>query len=566
MSVVSVVQKNLLVCACMLVLGGCGDQAAVSEQKPGAVQSPAFSGTGNEILSAVGGLQVEQVRRYLQSVEETKAQHLELKWSPAVVKIDREAAIRSLKAVSRHGANFVFDAQEPGLAALQKGSVLFIWGIAIRKVTAIKTKGAYTLVQTQPVALTEALTDAKIHFTAPLSFKHAFISQHPKGKNTPTVQPARFDPVRSAGPHGFLSVGSDDVPPDLADEGVSEDESAADVEQTPKSSFSGKVGGFDYEVAYTIAGTQLKFDLEARKAVGNLGADQAGQDVQKGSDVAPKDNKFATRLRAQTVSTSGSLVKGLFAQGYDDIDIRLKVQGALDGLSENGAMRIGNKIEIVDSRVQLLNTEFQNLSGNVSVDAIARLGDQQGTFHHNFKVLDVPVTFDIPFVLAGIPMVAQVGFNFLVQVGLNGKHAALHTSGAVQFKGNGSAKFSGGTIDNSGSAESEPQLGKKSAISPGVSGFVVAVQVPKVGVGLGFTTANIMSYVDHVSVLSIVNTAALASVVQCERYSLSSTVHAGVAANFNPLPIKIPGMKKEYQKQLFTKDQVISIPPTKACS
>ena len=297
----------------------------------------------------------------------------------------------------------------------------------------------------------------------------------------------------------------------------------------------------------------------------NEGNGDAAKAVQESGDKSPEKETSQPKLRAQELSSAGSLVKGLFATGYDDVDIRLKATGTLDGLSENGAMRLGGKIEIVDSKVQLLNTEFKNLNGDVKLDAIARLGAERGTFHHNFKVLDVPVTFDIPFVFAGIPLVAQVGFNFLVQVGLNGKHAALHTSGSVQFNGSGTAAFIRGSIDNGGSAESTAQLGTKSAISPGVSGFVVAVQVPKIGLGVGFVTANIMSYVDQVSVVSIVNTAAVGSVVQCARYTISTTVHTGVAANFNPLPIKVPGVKKEYSKEIFTKDTTVAVPPTKAC-
>lgn len=544
----------LLVFLLLILAAGCGEKSAPSEVS----QPPATSkASAAPMLSAVRGLQAEQIRNYLRTAQETKADRLEVKWNPNVVAVDKESAMRSLLQVSRNGSNFVFKADEPALAQLEPGRVLLVWGIALRKVKAVKTKGEFTLVQTTPAALTDALTDAKIAFNAPLSFQRAFVSSQPKRK--PALQTSQW------GGYGGIMRTSTAPPPGLADEEANPDEEAPDATPTPQSSYSGEVGGFDYEVAFTIAGSQLNFDIEMRKSA-NEGNGDAAKAVQESSDKAPDKETAQPKLRAQEMSTAGSLVKGLFATGYDDVDIRLKATGTLDGLSENGAMRLGGKIEIVDSKVQLLNTEFKNLDGNVKLDAIARLGSERGTFHHNFKVLDVPVTFDIPYIFAGIPMVAQVGFNFLVQVGLNGKHAALHTSGTVQFKGSGTASFSGGAIDNGGSAQSDAQLGNKSAISPGVSGFVVAVQVPKVGLGVGFVTANIMGYVDQVSVVSIVNTAAVGSVVQCARYTISTTVHAGVAANFNPLPIKVPGVKKEYSKEIFTKDTTVAVPPTKACN
>ncbi|KRC23515.1 hypothetical protein ASE31_02605 [Acidovorax sp. Root217] len=517
-------------------ISGCGD-------KP----SPAQADSTALRMATVNGLQAVQIRSYLSRAEETPAARLAVTWHPSVVQVDRESAMRSLRGVDRSGSHFVFAASEPALAQLQHGSILFVWGIAIRRVTALRTKGDYVLVQTRPVALNEALSQASIAFDTPLGLDRAFVSTH--AARTPPVQTSQW------GAPGSIVRVSDELPPGVMEEGSNPgEEPLADVEATPQSSFAGKVRGFDYEVAYTVAGTKLQFDLEARKSA-NDGEDDSAKAVQKMS-----------ARNAAVAKSAGGLAKGLFDQGYDDVDIRLKVKGQLDGLSENGAMRLGGRIEIVDSKLQLLNTDFKNLSGTASVDAIARLGSERGVFNHNFKVLDVPVTFNIPIILAGIPLVVEVGFNFLVQIGLNGKHAALHTSGAVQFQGNGSTTFSEGQVRNEGEVQGEPQLGEKSAISPGVSGFVVAVQVPKVGLGVGITNASIMSYIDHVSVVSIANTAALGSIVQCARYTLSSTAHVGVTANFSPLPIPGLGTKKDlYAKEIFSRQQLVGVPPTKAC-
>ncbi|NOT18521.1 MAG: hypothetical protein HOP20_10735 [Sulfuriferula sp.] len=495
------------------------------------------SSTQPTLLSTSNGIKAAQIQSYLRDAEETPATKFAVKWHPDVVAVSRDAAIKSLVAINRSGSDFLFANNAPVLAQLSTHKILFIWGIAIRRVVSVQRQGDYTLVHTQAVPLNEAMTDADIQFNTPLNFKHAYIGTHAVPK-----------PVTNPTSSLFINAAYADAPPELP--ANSDDEAdMPPVDPTPSNTYTGKAGDFDYEVAYAINGDKLNFDLEVRKSA-NDGAGDTGKATADSGEL-------------EVVNSVASLSKGLFSKGYDDIDIRLKANGHLAGISGNDAMKIGSKINIVDSKIQLLNTDFKDLSGMVSLNAIARLGNEHGTFHHNFKVMDVPVTFNIPIIINGVPFVAQIGFNFLVQIGLNGKHAALHTSGTVNFSGNGETSFSNGQISNSGDGSGDPELEDKSAMSPGVSGWVVSVQVPKVGFGIGFTNANIMSYIDHVSVASITNTAAIGSIVQCARYTLSSTAHVGAATNFSPLPFV--GPKELFSKEIFSKEQVITIPNTKAC-
>jgi hypothetical protein len=493
------------------------------------------------LLTTSNGIKTEQIRQYLQNAEETPASKFEVKWHPDVVAISRDAAIKSLMAINRSGSDFLFANSEPALAQLGPHKILFIWGIAIRRVVSLQTQGNYTIVHTQAVPLNEAMTDADIQFNAPLNFKHAYTGTHAVPK-PPVNQTSGL----------FMHAAYADEPPELPSDSADEAD-MPDVEPTATSTYAGKAGDFDYEVAYSINGDKLDFDLELRKS-----ANDGAGDVSK--SLAENKSK-----EVEVVNSAIAMSKGLFSQGYDDLDIRLKANGHLAGISGNDVMNIGSKISIVDSKVQLLNTDFKNMSGTVNLNAIARLGSETGTFHHNFKVMDVPVTFNIPIIVGGMPFVAQIGFNFLVQIGLNGKHAALHTSGTVNFNGNGETSFSNGQLNNSGDGSGDPELEDKTAMSPGVSGWVVGVQVPKIGFGLGFANANIMSYIDHVSVASIVNTAAVGSVVQCARYSLSSTAHVGVSTGFNLLLLPLKEPKDLWSREIFTKEQVITIPNLKAC-
>lgn len=494
------------------------------------------SSTTEQLLTTSKGIKAEQIHQYLHNAEETPASKFVVKWHPDVVAISRDAAMKSLVAINRSGSDFLFENSEPALAQLRPHKIIFIWGIAIRRVVSLQPQGSYTIVHTQAVPLNEAMIDADIQFNAPLNFKHAYTATHAISQPTATQS------------SGFIRAAYAEAPPALPNDSADET-NMPDVEPTPTNTYTGKAGDFDYEVAYAINGDHLDFDLEVRKSA-NDGAAAAGQSAGESSELAVANS-------AMTMS------KGLFSKGYDDLDIRLKANGHLAGISGNDVMNIGSKISIVDSKVQLLNTDFKNLNGSVNLNAIARLGSETGTFHHNFKVMDVPVTFNIPVIIGGVPFVAQIGFNFLVQIGLNGKHAALHTSGTVHFNGNGTTHFSNGQINNNGDGSGDPELTDKTATSPGVSGWVVAVQVPKIGFGIGYTNANIMSYIDHVSVASITNTASVGSIVQCARYTLSSTAHVGASTNFSPLPLM--GPKALYSKEIFSKEQVITIPNVKAC-
>ena len=114
------------------------------------------------------GNSTEALRTYLNTVEEIKPKRFEVQWSPAVVAIDKAAALRSLRAVSRDGATFTFAADEPALKKLQPGtSILWVWDLAVRKVDSVETYGAVTHVHTGVVKLTEAMPNARIEFEAP---------------------------------------------------------------------------------------------------------------------------------------------------------------------------------------------------------------------------------------------------------------------------------------------------------------------------------------------------------------------------------------------------------------
>jgi hypothetical protein len=75
---------------------------------------------------------------------------------------------------------------------------------------------------------------------------------------------------------------------------------------------------------------------------------------------------------------------------------------------------------------------------------------------------------------------------------------------------------------------------------------VFAFQTPRIGLGLGFVAANAMAFFDYVTVLTITNSAGVASLnPQCKRLTLDRSAHFGVDVNAWILPMPIGIFKKE---------------------
>ena len=127
------------------------------------------------------GNSTEALRAYLNSVEEIKPKRFEVQWNPATVAIDKAAALRSLRTVSRDGATFTFAADEPAVAKLKTGSILWVWDIAVRKVDSVETIGGVTRVSTSVVKLNEAMPNAQIEFEAPVKLRELLPAAQGRG-------------------------------------------------------------------------------------------------------------------------------------------------------------------------------------------------------------------------------------------------------------------------------------------------------------------------------------------------------------------------------------------------
>src|SRR6185312_8801751 len=168
----------------VLALTSCarhGAPAPVATGSPatGAVTGPSGGAAPPWAGHVLRGSDPQALRQYLLTVREVKPIRFHVRWNPATVAIDKQAALRSLRSVSHDGSTFVFAASEPAVGRLKAGSILWVWDLAVRKVDRVTTVAGMTRVHTIPVTLTEAIPDADIEFDARAPLSAFMLSQRP---------------------------------------------------------------------------------------------------------------------------------------------------------------------------------------------------------------------------------------------------------------------------------------------------------------------------------------------------------------------------------------------------
>jgi len=90
-----------------------------------------------------------------------------------VVKMEQPAFINSIRSISSDNTTFVFDPSDDAAAKLHAGSILFVPGVAMRKVDVATRQENNLVVVTEDATLLEALKDANIKWSAPVNFAAA---------------------------------------------------------------------------------------------------------------------------------------------------------------------------------------------------------------------------------------------------------------------------------------------------------------------------------------------------------------------------------------------------------
>ena len=87
-----------------------------------------------------------------------------------VVKIEQRPFLDSLKSISSDNRVLVFDASDRTASQLKQGTILFVPGLAMRKVVATAEQDGKLVVGTEDAKLLEVFRNADIHWTNPVDF------------------------------------------------------------------------------------------------------------------------------------------------------------------------------------------------------------------------------------------------------------------------------------------------------------------------------------------------------------------------------------------------------------
>jgi hypothetical protein len=524
------------------------------------------------------------IRHYLETVDTMVGATFDVTWNANTVRLDRATTLRSLRQASSDGTTFTFASDEPAIRGLKPGQVLLVWGVALLRVTSVEPVGGYLVVQGTPASLPEAMDQAHIAWRTPARFDQGMLVEKVAEPDPVTVSLGRpaGAPWLLAGWHTPAAEAMSFAVPAMD----SSEKAPSGGGYTNKA--SGDIGGFAFEVAYAFGNDALDFELEASMGKGGTSEPDAGKsrgdDAQDkslkkaredleagrrktgtpapdadadpaklaaGAGIKSQDAADAWKKERSKVDAPGAVWGGLmeltsgalWGIAKEQLDLRIKARGHLTGFGTEGDITIAN--------AQHAASQFSisNLDGIVDLSYIARLGKDQGSWTEKFKV-SLPITFNIPVIIGGVPFMLQLAMNFMAIPGLSGHYATMTGKAHLNFSGTGTIQVGRGNTDASGNFDGGAFIvpDRNEASSLGVSAVLVAAQFPRVGFGLGLFNSYSIAYIDLVGTASLTNAGKLA-LLPCLRTQLNAAVGAGVATDI--LGIKdLPGIGGTLSKKI----------------
>jgi hypothetical protein len=393
-----------------------------------------------------------------------------IKYTSKTIAIPRSTVKHDLLGISAAGV-FKFKHASGPLAKLKKGKVMLLQGADALLVTGISHSGGDLLVTTKPAGLTDVISSGKISFSGTPNFNQA-VGQ----KIVATSSTARD------------RVASDFVRPSYPYVGRPPDSSGATVAGAPSISAQGTVAPYGYSLTFTPDADKISID-------GVL--------------------CFATTSVCGNGPSSGLSFEAHIT-GY------VTIGRADGGITVSAGKETGSDFTLSGFTAHI-DYHYTVLRGDGS-DGNAK----PPVFH-----VPLGIDYTIP---GAIPIYLKLQTNFFVILGVSAKNSVMQ--GGLQLTGGGGSD----TIKQSGKSVQESESGDKNFngmvddqangemnSTLGASGVVFALQFPKMGVGLGFTSANAIAYIDLVSSIGE-STGSLIALQNCATYDLAASLGAGLEA------------------------------------
>jgi hypothetical protein len=277
-----------------------------------------------------------------------------------------------------------------------------------------------------------------------------------------------------------------------------------------------------------------------------------------------KKRELDARKRALKVVQS--VAAQLWQLADDNFDARFRGRVDLDGFA------IGGQFGFVNGDVNVASTQFKDINGNVQVQFIGRLG-KPGNEATKVPVMHIPINFNVPIPVGGIPFVVQLGSDFLITLSLSGLHATISVDGQAAFHGDTGLTYAKGqaSYESSFPTPGEPQITNVQGMSPGASAVVLAIQLPRIGLGLGVFGVSSAAYLDVVHAVTLTQAGAVGAglLPLCKRATYQAVGHVGIETNIVSLPFvdtsAISNALSTQKHEFFNRMTKLLDPPVKGC-
>jgi hypothetical protein len=417
------------------------------------------------VLAALAGLGCLSASASAASV---KSKESGVRFTSKTITVSRAIVRKNLVGISADGI-FKFKHAAGPLAKLKRGKVMLLQGSDALLVTSIGHSHGKLLVHTKPAMITDVISKGHIAFSGVPNFHNAVLSKIVE----PVSAKASADFARPSYPYVGRPLGP----------------ARALGAAAPSFSAQGSTSTFGYSLTFTPT-TATRLDISGTLCFISFSVCGNGP--------------------------SNGLSAEVNLSGYIDAG------NTSGGVTVNGGSVTGSSFSI-KSLVEHAHITYTVARG----DGSSAGGDP--------PVFRVPIGLD--YTIPGeIPIYLKLQVALLVKLGVSSKNAVIHGGVDVNTTGSDTLTETGKTVTGSETGDSvsgniltQSNGGVPQSESLAPSGVVVAVQFPKLGVGLGFTSANGLAYVDVVSSVGQTVGAAIAGMF-CSSYDVDISVGAGLEA------------------------------------
>jgi hypothetical protein len=420
--------------------------------------------------------------RHQASRSSARAASAKVVLTPRTVVISRATVKKHLTGISTDGNTFRFKHPSGPLNRLKAGKVLILTGSAAAVVVKVSHSHGKLLVKTKPAKVSDVIRSAHIQSTGKPDFKKAFLIRPESGALTPQKKSNATAQTQFVAPY-YPYVGRP----------------GTGLARTAEGGFTvaGSKDPFGFNVTF-LPSSQTKIDVSGTICFGKGGVCSNGP--------------------------SNGLSAEVNFSGYVDLG------KASEKLTVNG----GSPAEFT---MHLLN-----LKAHGKFDyTISRGQDLGGQADPPIIHLPVGVGFPVPgLAFLPVPLYFKLQLGLLLKLGVTSKNAVIRGGATVDTAGSESLADNHGKFTESGSgdtAQATIQSGNSISLAP--AGTVMALQLPKVGIGLGVNGANGIGYVDNVDSMGQATGSAIAGMF-CANYDLYVSIGGGFEAQLGPLALATP--------------------------